>query len=178
MSVIGRVQVRAPQLRVANMSQRTSSNVASASTSATAPKDDMGTIVEPSPANKSSVRIAAVIAACAAGGLSGWGTAFVPSTFVMVVHLLSASIWVGVNVWTTFFAGITMFRALERRTFGKLQSKLFPLCASSPLHSPVALTWRQLAYDHRAQGAAAFALVPPSACCRPHCNARGAADSV
>ena len=112
------------------MSRRTGSNVASASTSATAPADDMGTIVEPSTVNKTPVRIAAVLAACAAGGLGGWGTAFVPSTLVMVLHLLSASVWVGANVWTTFFAGITMFKNLPRQTFGKLQSKLFPLCDS------------------------------------------------
>jgi Domain of unknown function (DUF4149) len=33
----------------------------------------------------------------------------------------------GVQVWTTFFAGLTMFKNLERQAFGKLQAKLFPL---------------------------------------------------
>ena len=43
------------------------------------------------------------------------------------VHLLSFSIWFGTVVYTTFVAGITMFKNLPRRVFGTLQSKLFPL---------------------------------------------------
>ena len=43
------------------------------------------------------------------------------------LHLLSFSIWFGTVVYTTFVAGITMFKNLPRRTFGALQSKLFPL---------------------------------------------------
>ena len=43
------------------------------------------------------------------------------------LHLLSFGTWFGTVVYTTFIAGITMFKNLPRRTFGKLQSKLFPL---------------------------------------------------
>lgn len=43
------------------------------------------------------------------------------------VHLLSFATWFGTVVYTTFIAGITMFKNLPRRTFGKIQSKLFPL---------------------------------------------------
>lgn len=43
------------------------------------------------------------------------------------VHMLSFGIWFGTVFWTTFIAGITMFKNLPRRTFGTLQSKLFPL---------------------------------------------------
>ena len=43
------------------------------------------------------------------------------------LHLLSFATWFGTVVYTTFVAGITMFKNLPRRTFGTLQSKLFPL---------------------------------------------------
>ncbi|KAL9191157.1 hypothetical protein ACHAXT_000863 [Thalassiosira profunda] len=43
------------------------------------------------------------------------------------VHLLSFATWFGTVVYTTFVAGITMFKNLPRRTFGSIQSKLFPL---------------------------------------------------
>jgi len=43
------------------------------------------------------------------------------------VHLLSFSTWFGSVVYTTFVAGITMFKNLPRRVFGKIQAKLFPL---------------------------------------------------
>lgn len=43
------------------------------------------------------------------------------------VHLLSFATWFGTVVYTTFVAGITMFKNLPRRVFGKIQSKLFPL---------------------------------------------------
>jgi hypothetical protein len=42
-------------------------------------------------------------------------------------HVLSFATWFGTVVYTTFIAGITMFKNLPRRTFGTLQSKLFPL---------------------------------------------------
>lgn len=40
--------------------------------------------------------------------------------------LLSSSVFVGSNAWTTFVSGIVMFRNLPRATFGDLQAKLFP----------------------------------------------------
>ena len=43
------------------------------------------------------------------------------------VHLLSFATWFGTVVYTTFVAGITMFKNLPRRVFGNIQSKLFPL---------------------------------------------------
>jgi hypothetical protein len=50
-----------------------------------------------------------------------------PPTVAATVHLLSFSIWFGTLVYTTFVAGITMFKNLPKRVFGTLQSKLFPL---------------------------------------------------
>ncbi|CAN0546923.1 unnamed protein product [Ectocarpus sp. 8 AP-2014] len=44
-----------------------------------------------------------------------------------MVHMVALNAWMGSTLWTTFFAGITMMRNLPRQTFGKLQSKLFPL---------------------------------------------------
>ena len=43
------------------------------------------------------------------------------------VHMLSFGTWFGTVFYTTFIAGITMFKNLPRRTFGSIQSKLFPL---------------------------------------------------
>jgi hypothetical protein len=50
-----------------------------------------------------------------------------PPNAAATVHLLSFSTWFGTVVYTTFVAGITMFKNLPRRVFGTLQSKLFPL---------------------------------------------------
>lgn len=51
------------------------------------------------------------------------------------VHVLSFATWFGTNFYTTFVLGITMFNNLPRKTFGTLQSKLFPkyfmLCSST-----------------------------------------------
>lgn len=43
-----------------------------------------------------------------------------------VVHLVTFAAWFGANFWTTFIAGITMFKNLPRQQFGKVQAKLFP----------------------------------------------------
>lgn len=50
-----------------------------------------------------------------------------PPSAAATVHLLSFATWFGTVVYTTFVAGITMFKNLPRRVFGTLQSKLFPL---------------------------------------------------
>jgi hypothetical protein len=42
------------------------------------------------------------------------------------LHVLAFATWFGTTVYTTFIAGITMFKNLPRQTFGTLQSKLFP----------------------------------------------------
>jgi Domain of unknown function (DUF4149) len=77
--------------------------------------------------NTNAFRSAAILGAVAAAGLatksplnllSAQGTA--------LLHLLSFSTWFGTTVYTTFILGITMFKNLPRKTFGTLQSKLFP----------------------------------------------------
>jgi hypothetical protein len=49
-----------------------------------------------------------------------------PTQVISLLHLLSYSIFLGTNFYTTFIAGITMFQNLPRQMFGKLQAKLFP----------------------------------------------------
>lgn len=47
--------------------------------------------------------------------------------FTALLHLTTFGAWLGANIWTTFFAGITMFKNMPRQQFGRLQAKLFPL---------------------------------------------------
>lgn len=74
--------------------------------------------VNPALWNKPSFRAVAMVGS---GALAG---RFAP--FAAMLHLSAYSIWLGTNVWTTFVAGITMFKSLPRQQFGKLQGKLFP----------------------------------------------------
>lgn len=104
--------------------------------SASTTSDGMGTIVEPSVFNKGFVRAAVVLGTVAAAVIGG---KFLPGVAALSLHLGAAGTWLGVNVWTTFFAGITMFKNLPRQTFGKLQAKLFPLYVPTPRRSPTAV---------------------------------------
>mmetsp|Transcript_69189 Transcript_69189/g.224419 ORF Transcript_69189/g.224419 Transcript_69189/m.224419 type:complete len:261 (-) Transcript_69189:16-798(-) len=58
--------------------------------------------------------------------VAGGGVAGQVLPFAALMHISAFGIWFGTNVWTTFFAGITMFKNLPKQTFGKLQAKLFP----------------------------------------------------
>ncbi|KAL4427167.1 hypothetical protein ABPG77_001171 [Micractinium sp. CCAP 211/92] len=92
---------------------------------AAANEDVQGEMLDaPSAANKNIVRLLAATAVVAAAAR---GTAYLPATGVAFVHLLAYGTWLGTIVWTTFVAGFTMFKNLPRQTFGRLQSKLFPL---------------------------------------------------
>lgn len=79
--------------------------------------------VEPSKANKTSYRILAIAAVVGLGASTSGVVSPKWSTFA---HLLAFSAWFGSTFWTTFIAGITMYKNLPRQTFGSLQSKLFP----------------------------------------------------
>ena len=46
--------------------------------------------------------------------------------FLKLTHLLSMAWTIGVGNYTSFIAGIVMYKTLPRHTFGNLQSKLFP----------------------------------------------------
>jgi hypothetical protein len=84
-----------------------------------------GAMLEPSVANKGAVRAAALTASVAAAAY--FGAPALGATACMFWHLLAVAIFLGANVYTTFFAGILMFKNLPRQTFGKLQAKLFPV---------------------------------------------------
>jgi Domain of unknown function (DUF4149) len=62
-----------------------------------------------------------VLALAAALAVAARGSGYLPARVAAFAHLLSWAILVGTNLWTTFFAGITMFKNLPRQVFGKLQ---------------------------------------------------------
>lgn len=65
--------------------------------------------------------------AIVAAGLSSKSPiALLPKATTASLHVLAFGTWFGTVAYTTFVAGITMFRNLPRRTFGQLQAKLFP----------------------------------------------------
>lgn len=75
--------------------------------------------------NTNAFRSAAILGAIGIAGMSTPMEA-VSSTVLATTHLLSFATLFGMVVYTTFIAGITMFKNLPRQTFGKLQAKLFP----------------------------------------------------
>ena len=75
--------------------------------------------------NKNRVRGLAIAATVA--GLAKISASNLSVQFVKFLHITAFGTWFGTIAYTTFVAGITMFRNLPRQTFGKLQSKLFPL---------------------------------------------------
>ncbi|KAA6430083.1 MAG: transmembrane protein [Trebouxia sp. A1-2] len=83
-----------------------------------------GAMLEPSVANKNWVRLLAVSVAVLAA--ARFSPAYLSSKALGFVHLIAFGTFLGTNIWTTFVAGLTMFKNLPRQTFGKLQSKLFP----------------------------------------------------
>lgn len=99
--------------------------------------------------NSPLFRSAAILAALSLAGLSSnTPLAKMSNEAGATVHLLSFGTWFGTVAYTTFVAGITMYKNLERKTFGKLQSKLFPkyfsLCSLTILLQMVTL--RNLAF--------------------------------
>jgi len=71
--------------------------------------------VRPSLWNKPFVRAAAVVS----GGAVAGGVL----PFAAMMHLSAFGVWLGTNVWTTFVAGLTMFKTLPRQQFGSLQAR-------------------------------------------------------
>ena len=82
-----------------------------------------GDMLTPSVFNKTSVRLGALAIAVvlSAGSALGGGAAG-----AVAAHALAWGTQLGTTIYTTFFAGILMFKNLPRQTFGKLQSHLFP----------------------------------------------------
>ena len=76
--------------------------------------------------NTATFRSLALLSALALAGYSSSPQKILSSQALATVHLLSFATWFGSVAYTTFVAGITMFKNLPRQTFGKLQAKLFP----------------------------------------------------
>lgn len=77
--------------------------------------------------NTPMFRSGAILAALGlAGFASGSPVTKIPGRAAAILHLLSFATWFGTVFYTTFIFGITAFKNLPRKTFGKLQSKLFP----------------------------------------------------
>jgi hypothetical protein len=76
--------------------------------------------------NNPLVRSAAILAALGLAGSSSAVVGKLPATASATIHMLAFGTWFGTVFYTTFIAGLTMFKNLPRQTFGKLQSKLFP----------------------------------------------------
>lgn len=77
--------------------------------------------------NTSLARSAAILAALGWAGYAARSPLVsIPRQSAATIHLLSYATWFGSSAWTTFIAGITMYRNLPRKTFGTLQSRLFP----------------------------------------------------
>lgn len=86
--------------------------------------------------NTPAFRSAAILGALVAAGASASSPLMLLSNkSLAILHVLSFGTWFGTVAYTTFVAGITMFKNLPRQTFGRLQAKLFPkyfaLCSAS-----------------------------------------------
>jgi len=70
------------------------------------------------------VRVLTILSALV---LIGGKDLFKVGTTSIFTHLLGVSLYLGVNFYTTFVLGITLFKNLPVQMFGRLQSKLFPM---------------------------------------------------
>lgn len=77
--------------------------------------------------NTAAFRSLAILGALAAAGYSSHSPlARLSAQATAALHLFSYATWFGTMAYTTFVLGLTMFRNLPRKTFGKLQAKIFP----------------------------------------------------
>ena len=67
-----------------------------------------------------------VLLQCASAAVLPSVLHYVTNDIVKFLNVTSCSTAFGTQVWVGSIAGLTMFRTLKRRTFGKVQSKLFP----------------------------------------------------
>eukprot|EP00541_Cyclophora_tenuis_P010112 CAMPEP_0116544744 /NCGR_PEP_ID=MMETSP0397-20121206/2282_1 /TAXON_ID=216820 /ORGANISM="Cyclophora tenuis, Strain ECT3854" /LENGTH=221 /DNA_ID=CAMNT_0004068979 /DNA_START=77 /DNA_END=743 /DNA_ORIENTATION=- len=76
--------------------------------------------------NSNIFRAAAIVLALVWVSGSPTKSLYMSRKAAATTHILAFGTWFGTMLYTTFVAGITMYRNLPRQTFGKLQSKLFP----------------------------------------------------
>ncbi|CAG9464843.1 unnamed protein product [Pedinophyceae sp. YPF-701] len=74
--------------------------------------------------NKNLVRAVVLLAA---GAVAAKGAVFLPANANAMLHMCAFGTWFGTMAYTTFAVGILLFKNLPRQTFGKVQSKLFPV---------------------------------------------------
>lgn len=67
-----------------------------------------------------------VLLTCAGTAVMPTVLPYVPTDIIKFINVGSCSVSFGTQFWVGSIAGLTMFRALKRRTFGRVQSKLFP----------------------------------------------------
>ena len=72
----------------------------------------------------------AVLFTCAGSALLPSLLPYVPEDIIKFANIASISTSFGTHIWVGGIAGLTMFKTLKRRTFGKVQSKLFPKYAT------------------------------------------------
>lgn len=92
---------------------------------AAASAEDSQVWIAPAFHNKLSVRLLAIVSGVALA-MRQTGAAL-PLATAKAVHLLAFGTNLGSTLYTTFILGIVMIKHLPRQTFGKLQSKLFPI---------------------------------------------------
>ena len=80
--------------------------------------------IEPAVHNSNWFRGVALLGAFSAVGYAS--SQALAAKALASIHVLAFGTWFGTVAYTTFVAGITMFKNLPRRTFGSLQAKLFP----------------------------------------------------
>jgi hypothetical protein len=81
----------------------------------------------PSWVNSDIVRLVALAASLGLGVASTSGQIEGLSSFIPLIHLFSWALWFGISMYTTFVLGLALFKSVDRRTFGKVQSVLFPI---------------------------------------------------
>ncbi len=59
---------------------------------------------------------------CAVAG----STAVLPKNVTAFAHVAAFGVWLGTNVWNSYFVGLTMFKNMPRQMFGRVQAALFP----------------------------------------------------
>ena len=51
-----------------------------------------------------------------------------------LIHLFAFMSWFGTSIWVSFFSGLIAFKTLQRHTFGRLQSRIFPIYFAYSCH--------------------------------------------
>eukprot|EP00116_Pleurobrachia_bachei_P010146 sb/3470408/ len=70
------------------------------------------------------------VVACVGAGVVPTLLPYLPEDLTKFLNVGSIGISFGTHIWVGSVAGLTMFRTLKRRTFGNVQSKLFPKYAT------------------------------------------------